>query len=356
MQIRLGPVVCMALALAGAAGAHAQPAARTLRVAYLTHFPSPEAQQRLDAVATRVEARWPRAARPDTAIGYRAFRYEPPPSGSRMDAEQRGREEARREAANRATVEALLAWKPDVIYAPGALAAREAARHTARVPVVFACKCNPFPDGWGLVRDPARPERNLTGFTRYHLGMLGTDAAQRLNLQRKRIEVLKLASASPVRRVGAIHGNDYDERKWRYAEAARALGVEWVPLRVDAGSIESLPALLARERIDAAMVLADDFADLYRERLVKATAAAAMPVLFPWDEADLGAWMHYGTVVDIADKSAEYLVNILQGRPVSEYPVEFPKRMELAINLRTARRHGWEYPRAFLLQVDRVVE
>ena len=74
------------------------------------------------------------------------------------------------------------------------------------------------------------------------------------------------------------------------------------------------------------------------------------------NEADIGAWMHYGTLVDGADKSAEYLVNLLQGRRVAEYPVEFPKRMELAINLRTARRHGWEYPRAFLLQVDRVVE
>lgn len=356
MQMRLASVFLLLLAPGWAAIAHASDAeARTWRVAYFTNLATAEAQSRLDAVAARIEARWPAASRNGT-IRYRIFPFAPPPSGTRMDAEQRRAEAGRRAAANRDAVVALLAWKPDVVYAPGALAAKEVAAATATIPVVFACKCNPFPDGWGLVADPARPGRNLTGFTRYHLGMLGTDAAQRVNLQRRRIEVLKLASAAPVRRIGAIHGNDYDEARWRYADAARALGVEWVPLRVDATSIESLPARLRAQRIDAAMVLADDFADLYRARLVKATGEAPIPVLFPWDEADIGAWMHYGTVVDVADKSAEYLVNLMQGRRVSEYPVEFPRRMELAINLATARRHGWEYPRAFLLQVDRVVE
>ena len=81
-----------------------------------------------------------------------------------------------------------------------------------------------------------------------------------------------------------------------------------------------------------------------------------VPVMFPWDEADAGAWMHYGTVVDVPEKAAEYIVHILQGRKVRDYPVEFPKRMELAVNFRTARAHGWEFPRGFLLLVDRAIE
>lgn len=358
MQTRLAAAVVMGVALAGAAMVQAEPpATRTARVAYFTNLALPEARLRLDAVAARVESRWPRQARAGAAVEYRIFAYEPPPSGHRLEAAERRAQEERRARSNHASAIAMLAWKPDVIYAPGALAAKEASRHTATVPIVFACKCNPFPDGWNLVAHPGRPERNLTGFTRYHLGMLGTtDAAQRVNLQRRRMELLKLSSPAPVRRVGAIHGDDYDERKWRYADAARELGIEWVPLRIEENSIDALPSQLRRQRIDAAMVLADDFAEIHRERLVRAAAEAAVPVLFPWDEADMGAWMHYGTVVEIADKSAEYLVNLLQGRRVAEYPVEFPNRMELAINLRTARRHGWEYPRAFLLQVDRVVE
>lgn len=328
-----------------------------MRVAYLTTFAPREAQARIDAVAARIDARWPAASRPTGAsVGYRVFAFEAPLTGSRMDPAQRRQAEERMAVANRATIAAMLAWKPDVIFAPGALAAREAARHTSTIPIVFGCKCNPLADGFGLVKDPARPERNLTGFTRYHLGMLGGDREQRLNLQRKRIELLRLASPAPVRRIGAIYGDEYDERKWRYVESARALGVEWVRLRLDEGSIEQLADRVREEKLDAAIVLADDFAEVFRGRLIKAAARTPVPVMFPWDEADAGGWMHYGTVVDVNDKAAEYLVNILQGRKVAQYPVEFPKKMELVVNLRTARAHGWEYPRGFLRLVDRAVE
>jgi putative ABC transport system substrate-binding protein len=355
--MRRASLVLVGLVLASAAALHAHASPQgPMRVAYLTTLGPREAQARLDAVAARIEARWPAASRPPGAsIAYRVFVFEPPLAGSRMEATQRRQAEQRVAAANRATIAAMLAWNPGVIFAPGAAAAREAARQTARVPIVFGCKCNPLADGWGLVKDPARPERNLTGFTRYHLGMLGNHE-QRLNLERKRIELLQLVSATPVRRIGAIYGDDYDEAKWRYAESARALGVEWVPLRLDEASIEQLPERMRREKLDAAMVLSDDFAEIFRARLIEATARASVPVMFPWDEADAGAWMHYGTVVDVHDKAAEYLVNILQGRKVAQYPVEFPKKMELVVNLRTARAHGWEYPRGFLRLVDRAVE
>jgi putative ABC transport system substrate-binding protein len=358
MQMRRASLVLAGLVLAWAAAMHAHGSPPgPMRVAYLTTFAPREAQARIDAVAARIEARWPAAARPPGAtITYRVFAFESPLTGSRMDAAQRRQAEQRMAATNGKTIAAMLAWKPNVIFAPGALAAREAARHTTSVPIVFGCKCNPLADGWGLVKDPARPERNLTGFTRYHLGMLGGDREQRLNLQRKRIELLQLASAAPVRRIGAIHGDEYDEGKWRYVESARALGVEWVRVRLDEGSIEQLPDRVREEKLDAAIVLADDFAEVFRGRLIEAAARTPVPVMFPWDEADAGGWMHYGTVVDVNDKAAEYLVNILQGRRVAQYPVEFPKKMELVVNLRTARANGWEYPRGFLRLVDRAVE
>jgi ABC-type uncharacterized transport system substrate-binding protein len=250
----------------------------------------------------------------------------------------------------------MLAWKPEVIFAPGALPAKAAAEKADPIPVVFGCKCNPLPDGWNLVKNPSRPERNLTGFTRYHIGMVGDDANHRLNLHRKRIELLRMASAKPIRRIGAIYGQEYDERKWAYEAAARELGVEWIKIRLTEQSISNLAEQLQEKQVDAGLVLADTFLDKFSGRLVKAASVTPIPVMFPWDEADAGAWMHYGTVVDVPDKAAEYIINILQGRKVIDYPVEFPKQMELAVNFATAKRHKWDFPRGFLLLVDRTVE
>ena len=329
------------------------------RVAYLSTLAEKDAASRIGAIAERVDARWPVAQRPGAAkVEYRTFRYDLPAaraSATESEADRAKRNDQIRDR-NDKTIAEMMAWAPDVVFAPGALPAKAAAKANANVPVVFGCKCNPLPDGWDLVKTPARPERNLTGFTRYHIEMVGEEGPRRLNLHRKRIEMLQKASPGQVRRIGAIYGDDYDETKWRYADAARELGVEWVKVKLTEGSIENLPALLKASGVDAGLVLADTFLDKHSARLVKAAAMAPLPVMFPWDEADSGAWMHYGTVVDVPDKAAEYIVNLLQGRKVADYPVEFPKQMELAVNFRTAKAHHWEFPRHFLLLVDRVIE
>ncbi|MEO7741564.1 MAG: ABC transporter substrate binding protein [Usitatibacter sp.] len=349
-------LLLLACAMPLQAPAQAPPAKR---VAYLSTLAEKEAGARIAAVAERVDARWPASARPGAVkVEYRTFRYELPAaraSATEPEAERTRRNEEIRERNDQRIAE-MMAWTPDVVFAPGALPAKAAAKANATVPVVFGCKCNPLPDGWDLVKDPTRPERNLTGFTRYHIEMVGEEGPRRLNLHRKRIELLQKASAKPVRRIGAIYGDDYDENKWRYAEAARDLGVEWVKVKLTESSIEGLAARLRESQVDAGLVLADTFLDKFSSRLVKAAALTPLPVIFPWDEADTGAWMHYGTVVDVPDKAAEYIVNLLQGRKVADYPVEFPKQMELAVNFRTAKAHHWDFPRNFLLLVDRVIE
>lgn len=347
--------------IAGPVAAQVQPRADgERRVAYLSTLAEKAAAERIGAIEKQVERHWPPDARdPRARIAYRTFRYELPlparPAGTEGADEAARRNEQIRQRNERQVAD-MLAWQPDVIYAPGALPALAAGRATTTIPIVFGCKCNPLKDGWDLVRDPARPERNLTGFTRYHLDMVEGEPWRRLNLNRKRIELLQTAGNGAVSRIGAIYGDDYDEAKWQYEAAARALGVEWVRVKLTEETIDHLPELLKEHRVDAGLVLADTFLDKFAGRLARSSAKSGVPVMFPWDEADAGAWMHYGTVVDIPAKAAEYVVNILKGRKVADYAVEFPKQMELAVNFRTAKAHGREFPREFLLQVDRAIE
>lgn len=356
-RLFLSYVGCCAVLAAGVGAAHAQPArADARRVAYLSTLPQAEAAKRIGAIEKIAAGKLP-----GVNVEYRTYRYELP-AGTRMASGEPDPAGIRRneeiQARNDATIVQMLAWKPDVILAPGALPAKAAAKATQTIPIVFACKCNPLPDGFDLVKFPEKPERNLTGFTRYHLDMVEGDSRRRLNLHRKRIEYLKMAFPpdKPPRRIAAIYGDSYDEGKWRYEEAAQQLGVEWVPIRLTEASIGDLPALLRERRADAGLVLADTFLDKFSGRMARAAAASPMPVIFPWDEADLGAWMHYGTVVDIPEKAAEYVAEILKGRSVADYPVEFPRGTELAVNFRTAKAHGWTFPSQFLHVVDRAVE
>ncbi|APV48556.1 hypothetical protein BWI17_01955 [Betaproteobacteria bacterium GR16-43] len=346
-----GPVnmffrLALVLTLLAASPALAQPSAH--RVAYLSTLSAAEAANRITGIEKAVAARMP-----GERVDYRTFRYELPVSD--LPADSPRSQEIR--SRNDAEIGRLLDWKPDVILAPGALPAKAAARRTSTVPIVFACKCNPLSDGFGLVRDAERPEANVTGFTRYLIDSPDSARDVRLNLHEKRLELLReFVRPQPLTRVAAIHGDAYDEAKWRYAQRAEGMRITWVPVRLTDANIESLPQLLREARVEAGLVLADTFLDKHTRRLVKTAAAIPLPILFPWDEADLGAWMHYGTVVDFPGTTAYYLQKLLTGTRVADLPVRFPDKTELAFNLKTARAHGWTGGKrgsAFEAEVDR---
>ena len=332
----------------------AQPIPDKARVAYLSTLASAQAATRIASIKKAVAGRMS-----DKAIEYRTFRYELPASAAGLDGQadpEATRRNAEIHARNQAEILRLLAWNPTVILAPGALPAKAAAQRTSTIPIVFGCKCNPLPDGFDLIRNPKKPEANVTGFTRYLIDAPTDSPGGRLNLHEKRLDLLRtFLVPQPLKRVGAIHGDSYDEGKWKYSDRARAMGIEWVPVRLRDSTIDELPRLLREARVDAGLVLADTFLDKNTRLIVEAARKAPVPVLFPWDEADIGALMHYGTVVDFNDTTAYYVQKLLSGTPVSELPVRFPDATELAFNLRTAREQGWSSKMGpgFQAEVDR---
>ena len=108
----------------------------------------------------------------------------------------------------------------------------------------------------------------------------------------------------------------------------------------------------------ALFVLSGPEFTLQRRRLVELAAQYRLPDSYPFvDFVTVGGLMSYGPdIADLSARAATYVDKILKGADPAVMPIEQPRRFQLAINHRTARRLGIEVSPALLLQADRVVE
>lgn len=334
---------------------HAAIAQEPIRIAYLSNLADAQSRVRAEEVRIAIRSLWAASGRSGLDFSIDIFPFSLSTS---------------QEATinNEAALSHLLATNPRLIYAPGAAAAKFAASRTSTIPIVIGCKCNPGPTSktWKLINNLCAPEGNITGFTRYDLRVLNTGTASSScqttesaksikldNLFPKRLEILREVTSPPAKRIGMLFGDDYDEEKWQYRSKARRLGITLVPLKSTVDSLAQLPQRVAQSRVKAVLVLADSFLDSNTSAMIRATSKLPIPVMFPWDEAEDGAWMHYGTKVDIPAEAARYIVAILQGTPIRELPVSFPQEYELVVNHRLAKSHDWTFPKKFLLLPQR---
>ena len=333
-------------------------AQNTARIAYISTQPEAVVKTRIKSIELEIERRWPKASSPPPKLLFDYYAFDLSTNSMRPAAETLEK--------NRGTLEKVIQSKPRIIYAAGADAAMLAKEMTSTIPIVLGCKCNPGPSSVRrLVLNMCAPEANLTGFTRYDVRVIapGTTSACDANISPKsvaldnlfgiRLEILLSTSEKKIARVGLFYGEDYDEAKWQYVAKANAVSVVLVPIRLTPQTISDIPDLFERNRLDAALVMADTFLDKYTSKLISATSSVAKPTLFPWDEADAGAWMHYGTKVDLAANAADYFIALLQGRAVKDLPISFPTEYELVVNYTLAKKHGWVFPRRFSLYPQR---
>jgi putative ABC transport system substrate-binding protein len=247
-----------------------------------------------------------------------------------------------------ALADELIALQPDVIVASAAGPAAALKSRTRRIPIVMASALDPVGDG--LVSSLAQPGGNLTGMTMLNAALHArlVELAAVLLPRAKRMAFL----ANPERSLAQTH-------RAEAARAARALGLELAVLPARAGrELESLEESLAKMRADALIVPADALFFAQRERLVKAALAAGVPAIAALQEfAAAGALATYGP--DPAEnwrRSARYVERILKGASPAELPIGQPARLELVVNLKTAKALRIAIPQAVLLRADRVVE
>ena len=241
----------------------------------------------------------------------------------------------------------LVASNVDVIIAIGP-AVWAAKRTTTTVPIVIAFSGDPV--GNGVVSNLARPGGNITGFS-----YMSTDLAA------KRLELLNQTFPTNAR-IAVLYNPAEPATALEMQEtqaAARAIGVALQPLAArDRDELEQAFAAAARERADALLVFTHGFAVLNGGRIIELAARQRLPTMYGWrDFVDEGGLMSYGPNIQLlVRKAAGYVDRIIKGEKPGDLPVEQPARLELIVNLKTAKALGVTIPPTLLVRADAVIE
>jgi putative tryptophan/tyrosine transport system substrate-binding protein len=242
----------------------------------------------------------------------------------------------------------LVRRRVDVIVAGGEPAIRAARRATDTIPIIMAISGDPV--GAGLVASLASPGGNVTGLT-----TLSPELAMR------RLELLKETLPRTVR-VAVIWNPEVQAKRLDWAQtlaAAQTLGISLHSVESHSpADVELVLAELAQSRIDAAILFAEAFPASEVQLVIDFAARGRLPVMAePLDYAKRGALMAYGIAqADLFRQSAGYVDKVLKGVKPGDLPVEPPRRIQLMINLKTARALDLTIPPSLLLRADQVIE
>jgi putative ABC transport system substrate-binding protein len=122
--------------------------------------------------------------------------------------------------------------------------------------------------------------------------------------------------------------------------------------------LEHAFAAARRERADGLIVFTHGFAVLNRARIIESAAHQRVPTMYGWrDFVEEGGLMSYGPNIKVLiRKAASYVDRIIKGEKPGALPVEQPDRLELVVNLKTAKALEIELPPSLLARADEVIE
>jgi len=236
----------------------------------------------------------------------------------------------------------------DLIVTRGTPAAKAAKAASATIPVVMAAIGEPL--GVGVVSSLAHPGGNVTGFSSYVAELAG-----------KRVELLKETFRS-IARVGFLQnlGNPVSPSQWEATQkTAKALGIsaELLDVRKDRDIADAFATLGAR-KIDALSVGIDALTQAAAVVIVRLAAEHRLPTAYPAREfVDAGGLMSYGpSYPDLYRRSAALIDKIFKGAKPGDLPVEVADKLELVVNLKTAKALALDIPPALLARADEVIE
>jgi putative tryptophan/tyrosine transport system substrate-binding protein len=243
----------------------------------------------------------------------------------------------------------LVGRRVTVITAFAVVAAQAAEMATTSIPIVFAVAVDPVKAG--LVESLRRPGGNMTGVTNLNVEV----EPKRLELVH---ELLPTATIVAVL-VNPTNPSISEPALRRMQPAARALGLQLQVLNASTdGDLEEAFASLPQLRADALVVAADVFFNAHSEQLATLSLRHAIPAIYQYRPfVAAGGLVSYGS-----DENEYYRLvglyagKILRGEKPADLPVQQTTKIDLIINMNTAKALGITVPLSLLGRADEVIE
>ena len=244
----------------------------------------------------------------------------------------------------------LLRRPVSVIAVPGSTPAALAAKAASTtVPIVFAIATDPVQIG--LVASLNRPGGNLTGVVTLNVEL----APKRLEL----LHELFPTATSFALLVNPTNPALAEPVSEHVQAAALTLGIKLHVLHASSeAELDAVLSTAARLRTAGLVVGPDPFFNSRIEQLAALTIRHALPTVYQWREfVAAGGLLSYGSsVTDVYRQAGIYTGRILRGEKPADLPVEQTTKVELFINLKTARTLGITAPTSILVRADEVIE
>ena len=242
----------------------------------------------------------------------------------------------------------LLALKPDVALAPEPSAARAMKNVASSLPIVCITLTDAvIPE---LVASYARPGGTVTGIALTVEGMTS-----------KLVE-LTIETIPDVARIGFLY-NPAGASMRLFADGvaagARTRGI--TVLTEKASTRDDLPPAiqgLAKHEVQALVIPSNGLFYVNRAQIAQLAVSTRLPTVFSDREyVEAGGLASYGiNVTENYRHAAEYVAKIFKGTKPGDLPIEFPTKVELVINLKTAKALGLTVPPSLLARADEVIE
>jgi putative ABC transport system substrate-binding protein len=240
----------------------------------------------------------------------------------------------------------LVSRRVDVIAAlGGGNSVRAVSARTSTIPIIFNSGGDPVAEG--MVASLSRPAGNLTGIT-----MLSTE------LNPKKLELLHQLLPDAKTMALLVNPNNVDSRGLAL-EGARALGIELHLLYAGADAdFDGVFAKLAELRAGALLINNNAFLNARFKQIASRALGERIPTIFGQREAAVaGGLMSYGGSLRESYRLAGvYAGRILKGEKPADLPVQQVTKVELIINLNTAKALAITFPPALLARADEVIE
>jgi putative tryptophan/tyrosine transport system substrate-binding protein len=232
-----------------------------------------------------------------------------------------------------------------VANTPGVMAVKAA---TTTIPIVFTAATDPVKIG--LVASLSRPGGNITGVTQLNAVV----ASKRLELAHELVPAATVIAVlvNPTQPTAETELKDLQA-------AARTLGLQLHVLHASTErDFDTVFATLVQLRGGALVIGNDTFFFSRSEQLAALALRHAVPAIFPDHVfAAAGGLMSYGgSTLNIYRIAGTYTGRILKGERPSDLPVQQATKIELVINLKTAKTLGLTIPETLLATADEVIQ